>query len=97
MSSFRSFNDKDDDFRQPQSTNMTFTLLTLCMTFTGVVSWMTIYSITALPGDKFINGIICGGAECLASLTSGLLIKLFDDKKSFMGLCAMYFGFQVLY
>lgn len=82
--SHKSFNisnaSKDDNnFQQPQSIKATFALLSICMTFTGVVSWMTIYSITALPGDKFINGIICGTAECLASLSSGLLMKFVND------------------
>ena len=67
------------------------------MTVVGIVSWLTIFSITALPGDKFINGIICGSAECLASLGSGVLLYLLDDKLAFMGLCAVCFSFNIVY
>ncbi len=58
---------------------------------------MTIYSIAAVPGNKFINGIICGVAESGSSLLSGVLMKYFNDVNASLFLCAVCFCFNIVY
>ena len=49
----------------------------LIMIFIGVNNcyWITIYSVTMLDGNKFLNGIILGVAELSSGIVSGLLIS----------------------
>jgi hypothetical protein len=54
------------------------------MGITCVVSYMTVYSITAMNGSKFYNGMICGTGECLAALFCGGTLKFYSDRVSFL-------------
>ena len=49
----------------------------LIMIFIGVNNcyWITIYSVTMLDGNKFLNGIILGMAELSSGVVSGLIIS----------------------
>jgi hypothetical protein len=76
---------------------LTFFLLVLIVTFTGIVSWLTIYNIATAPGPKFLNGIICGFAEAFASLFSGLLLKWMSDTNATKLMAAICLFFNIIY
>ena len=44
---------------------------------------MTLFSITAMPGSKIYNGMICGFAECIAALSSGVVLKFASDRVAY--------------
>ena len=46
-----------------QNKYITLVLLSGIASFVGLVSWMTVYLVTAVPGTKLVNGMICGLAE----------------------------------
>ena len=49
----------------------------LILIFVGVNNcyWITIYNVTYLDGNKFLNGIILGLAELTSGIVSGLIIS----------------------
>lgn len=62
-----------------QNKYITLVLLSGIASFVGLVSWMTIYLVTAVPGTKLVNGMICGFAEGFACLTFGYMLKWISD------------------
>ena len=40
-------------------------------------------TVALMPGNKFLNGILLGSAECFAMVFSRFLLKRFDDMKAF--------------
>lgn len=69
----------------------------MIVVFTGFASWLTIYNIAALPGPKLYNGIICGFAESVASLSSGVLLHYMSDVSASLLLCSVCFVFNIIY
>ena len=51
-------------------------MIKLILIFVGVNNcyWITIYNVTYLDGNKFVNGIILGLAELSSGIVSGLVI-----------------------
>jgi Na+/melibiose symporter-like transporter len=47
------------------------------------VYWLTLYSITNLEGNKFVNGLILGIAELTSGIFSGFLIYYTSPKVAF--------------
>jgi len=45
--------------------------------------WLIIYSISNLPGNKFVNGIIVGAADASAAIVVGFFLKLMPDFRVF--------------
>ena len=60
-------------------------LILLTLVFTGVNNcyWITIYNVTYLDGNKFVNGIILGVAELASGIFCGLLISFTSPKLAF--------------
>ena len=52
-------------------------MIKLMIIFVGVSNcyWITIYNVTYLDGNKFVNGIILGISELLSGVVSGLIIS----------------------
>lgn len=51
--------------------------------------WITIYNVTKLGGNKFLNGIILGTAELSAGIFAGFLISKSSPKIAFQ-ICAVF-------
>jgi len=49
--------------------------------------WMVIYSTSAMPGPKLMNGIIFGVGESFSCLTSGLLVRFIKDSTAVIICC----------
>ena len=49
----------------------------LIFIFIGVNNcyWITIYNVTYLDGNKFVNGIILGISELMSGIVSGIMIS----------------------
>jgi hypothetical protein len=58
--------------------------------------WMTLYNVTNLEGDKFLNGLILGLAECFAGIFAGVVITLTSPTIAFQTCCVMAILFNAL-
>ena len=71
----------DDHFdRVDKSHCYNFTFIAIVMSTAANFSWLTYYSVTALPGNSLSNGIILGLAELSASFCSGFFLKIMTDR-----------------
>jgi len=70
----------------------------LIMMYSGVnnVYWLTLYNVTNLEGDKFVNGLILGVSEMLSGIFSGLLITYTSPAFAFQTCCIMGILFNAL-
>jgi hypothetical protein len=82
---------------QLQDPKVTFVLLTCFCCLIGIVSWMTLFQMTALEGPKLYNGMVCGSAECIASLLVGVIMMYLNDLHSCFISCLLCFGCNVIY
>jgi hypothetical protein len=48
-----------------------------------MISYLSLYSTTALPGDKLTAGMLFGLAEGISSIVSGLVCSKFKDNHAF--------------
>jgi hypothetical protein len=48
-----------------------------------MISYLSLYSTTALPGDRLIAGMLFGLAEGLSSIISGVLCSRVKDNHAF--------------
>ena len=80
-----------------QNKHVTLVLLTGIASFVGIVSWMTVYLVTAVPGAKLVNGMICGFAEGSACLTFGYLLKWVSDVRGSIFMILLWGGCNILY
>ena len=57
----------------------------LIIIFVGVNNcyWITIYNVTYLDGNKFVNGVILGMAELSSGLFAGILISYTNPALAF--------------
>ena len=74
----------DDDYQQAATKSYKYPLLVVflfAMFFTADQLQYYIFSlvITRLPGNKFVNSCIFGGAESTAVFASGILLKMLKD------------------
>ena len=63
----------------------------------GIVSWMTLFQMSALDGPKLHNGMVCGAAEASASLLIGLVLMYLNDQYSCYLCCLLCFSCNVIY
>ena len=57
----------------------------LTIIFSGVNNcyWLTLYNVTNLPGNKFINGLMLGAAELSSGVFAGMIISKTDSFRAF--------------
>lgn len=79
------------------SQKFTFFILTVIFTKVALCSWLTVYSMAALPGPKLYNGMICGLAEAVSSLVTGLMMKYMTDAQTSFIMAIMNVVFCILY
>ena len=58
--------------------------------------WMTLYNVTNLGGDKFINGLILGISEMSSGIYAGFLIAYTTPVFAFQTCCVMSVLFTAL-
>jgi hypothetical protein len=58
--------------------------------------WMTLYNVTNLEGDKFVNGLVLGLAEMFAGIFAGFLITYTTPVFAFQTCCVMSILFSAL-
>ena len=58
--------------------------------------WMTLYNVTNLAGDKFVNGLILGIAEVFAGIFAGVVITYTTPIIAFQSCCIMSVLFTAL-
>ena len=73
-------------------------MLKLILIFVGVNNcyWITIYNVTYLDGNKFVNGIILGMAELFSGIVSGLIISYTNPFMALHICAASAIGFNAL-
>lgn len=73
-----------------------YNLLKLTLIFIGVNNcyWITIYNVTYLDGNKFVNGIILGIAELLSGVFAGFLISKTSPSIAFHICAALAIAFN---
>jgi hypothetical protein len=66
-------------------------LLLLCAIYTsnGFNSYLTMFGMTARPGNKLVNGMIYGFSEAIAAFSIGFVCKYAPDNFVFIGLTSM--------
>ena len=66
-------------------------MVLLIVIFTGVNNayWITIYNVTYLAGNKFLNGIILGLSELTSGIFAGLIIEYTTPSAAFQ-LCSVF-------
>lgn len=61
------------------------TILLLTAIFCGVNNcyWLTLFNVTNLEGNKFINGLLLGMAELLSGIFAGIIMSHTDSFRAF--------------
>ena len=63
----------------------TLLLLTVTSCAVFLVSYLTLYSTTAMPGNKMTAGFVFGLAESTSSIMSGVVCSYIKDSRAFTG------------
>lgn len=73
-------------------------MIKLALIFIGVNNcyWITIYNVTQLDGNKFVNGIILGLAELASGIISGFVISKTSPSVAFQICATSAVGFNAL-
>jgi len=74
-------------------------LIVMIMIMAGGVNngyWMTLFNVTNVEGNKFINGIILGAAEMSSGILSGFLITYTSASTAFRMLCGVSIVFSAI-
>jgi len=58
--------------------------------------WLTMFNVTNLPGNKFVNGMILGAGECISCYFAGFLISCTNVTRAFQILGFLGIGMNAI-
>ena len=83
--------------RSPRINWLHIILLVIIFSGTNNCYWLTLYGVTSLGGNKFVNGILLGLSELTSGVFAGIVISYSSPKHTFQicSIIGIVFNFVV--